>query len=86
MQIVDYGLAIKSDNGLLVTKHLALLLRLNVMFKQKNAYSWSMFMHMLLITPAQTQHPVWQMYRRSASVFKEKVGDFPFRTGPRGVG
>ena len=41
---MDYGLAMKSDHGLLVTKQLARLLRLNLMFKQKNAYSRSMFM------------------------------------------
>ena len=66
----------KSDNGLLVTKHLALLLRINLMFKQKNAYCRSMFMHMLLLI-YQSKHnlPAWQMYAKSASVFNEEVGE-----------
>ena len=73
---MDYALAMKSDDGLLVTRHLALLLRLNLMFKQKNAYSRSMFFHMLLLCH-QRQHnlPSWQMYTKSASVFNEEVGE-----------
>ena len=76
VQVVDYGLAMKSDNGVLVTKHLALLLRINLMFKQKNAYCRSMFMHMLLLL-YQNKHklPAWQMYEKSASVFNEEVGE-----------
>ena len=76
VQVVDYGLAMKSDNGVLVTKHLALLLRVNLMFKQKNAYCRSMFMHMLLLLyQGRRRLPAWQMYEKSASVFNEEVGE-----------
>jgi hypothetical protein len=73
---VDYGLAMKSDNGLLVTKHFALILRLNLMFHQKNAYQGAMVMHLLILL-YQRKHnlPTWQMYTMSASVFNEEVGE-----------
>jgi hypothetical protein len=75
-QIVDYGLAMKSDNGILVTKHLAFILRINLMFKQKNAYCVAMFTHMLLLLHARKHKlPAWQMYAKSASVFNEEVGE-----------
>ena len=83
---MDYALAMKSDDGLLVTRHLALLLRLNLMFKQKNAYSRSMFFHMLLLCH-QRQHnlPSWQMYTKSASVFNEEVGEISLSVLGRAV-
>ena len=66
----------KSDNGLLVTKHFALILRLNLMFHQKNAYQGAMVMHLLILL-YQRKHnlPTWQMYTMSASVFNEEVGE-----------
>ena len=83
---MDYALAMKSDDGHLVTKHLALLLRLNLMFKQKNAYSRCMFFHMLLLFH-QRKHklPSWQMYTKSASVFNEEVGEISLSVLGRAV-
>ena len=63
-----------SGNGVL--KHLALLPRLNLMFKQKNAYQHTMFMHMLLLLHQRKYKlPAWKMYALSASVFNEEIGE-----------
>ncbi len=73
---MDYGLAMKSDSGLLLTKHFALLFRLNLMFRQKNAYTGAMLMHMLILMyQRKNKLPMWKMYTISANVFNEEVGE-----------
>jgi hypothetical protein len=76
---VDYGLALKSDNGKLLFKHLFFLLRLNMAIVQKNAYSRSIMMQLLNMLYQRHQNlPSWQMFMMSTAVFNEEVGEHSF--------
>ena len=76
---MDYGLALKSDNGKLLFRHLFLLLRLNMALVQKNAYSRSIMMQLLNMLYQRHQNlPSWQMFMRSTAVFNEEVGEHSF--------
>ena len=79
MQVVDYGLALKSDNGNLLFSHLIKLLRLNMVLVQKNAYSRSIMMQLLnLMHQREHNLPSWQMFSKSTAVFNEEVGEHSF--------
>ena len=76
---MDYGLALKSDNGRLLFKHLFFLLRLNMALVQKNAYSRSIMMQLLNMLYQRHQNlPSWQMFMMSTAVFNEEVGEHSF--------
>ena len=77
IQIVDHGLSMKSYNGILMTKNLALLLLLNLMFKQKNAYQHTMFMQRKYKTPClEDVRLVRQRFQPG------NRGDIPLGSGP----
>ena len=79
MQVVDYGLALKSDSGNLLFSHLIQLLRLNMVLVQKNAYSRSIMMQLLnLMHQREHNLPSWQMFSKSTAVFNEEVGEHSF--------
>ena len=73
---MDYGLALKSDNGKLLFQRLFFLLRLNMALVQKNAYSRSIMMQLLnMLYQRHHNLPPWQMFMRSTAVFNEEVGE-----------
>ena len=76
---MDYGLALKSDNGKLLFQRLFFLLRLNMALVQKNAYSRSIMMQLLnMLYQRHHNLPSWQMFMRSTAVFNEEVGEHSF--------
>ena len=72
-------MALKSDNGNLLFQRLIMLLRLNMVLVQKNAYMRSIMMQLLNMMH-QKQHnlPSWQMFSKSTAVFNEEVGETSF--------
>jgi hypothetical protein len=78
-QVVDYGLALKSDNGKLLFQRMLMLLRLNMSCVQKNAYSRSIMMQLLnMLHQKHHNLPSWQMFEKSTAVYNEEVGEASF--------
>ena len=72
-------MALKSDNGNLLFQRLIMLLRLNMVLVQKNAYMRSIMMQLLnLMHQKQHNLPSWQMFSKSTAVFNEEVGETSF--------
>lgn len=88
MQILDYGVALKSDDGLLLLTKVWPILRTLLLLagNKSNSYIQSIILQLLILNH-QRKHklPQWIMFRDNSAMFNEEAGELSFSVLARAI-